>query len=382
MRQRGPHVAIGRGGELLDAPRGLLGQRCSRPLERGEREASGLVRERDGDVGAGREPLDERPLRRGEILESVRVDGTSVPRGEVAGHAVGRVAPLAIAVPAPEAFQLRAVRTEQVGELCIEVFRLDKPRLELRERGSQCLRVAREARCVPRDASQQQPALGVRKHSTVVAVAAGDAGEQVVERAHGAADERLAARDEIPLDALNLRPVRDDEHGLPRDVGRIAVEQESDLAGVRRPREQCQRHATQSRAEARRLMEAWLLRRGGLRPAAAARDRAAGLLAGTAVAEIGLARASSGIGVGDPHRRALLLLHLCSTHVAHENRLSSHYRLLFRRIAAKTSGMRSRKWTASEFTSLTAKRSPALFRRRPRAIPRSDSPRIRCNRAR
>ena len=117
MRERGPHVAIGCGGELLDAPRGLLGQRLRRPLERGEREAPGLVRERDGDVGAGREPFDERPLRRGEILESVGVHGTAVPRVEIAGHAVGGVAPLAIAVPAPEPFQLRAVRTEQVGEL-------------------------------------------------------------------------------------------------------------------------------------------------------------------------------------------------------------------------------------------------------------------------
>ena len=88
----------------------------------------------------------------------------------------------------------------------------------------------------------------------MVAVAAGDAGEQVVERAHRAADERLAARDEIALHALNLGPVRDDEHRLARDVRRIAVEQEGDLAGVRGPREQCQRHATQSREEARRLM--------------------------------------------------------------------------------------------------------------------------------
>ena len=254
MRERGPHVALGRGGELLDAPRGLLGQRRRRPLERGERQAPGLVRERDGDVGAGREPLDERPLRRGEILESVGVHGTAVPRGEIAGHAVRRVAPLAIAVPTLEPVELVAIRAQQIGELRLEVLGLDKPRLELRERGSQCLRVAGEARCVPRDTSQQQPALGVRKHRAVVAVAAGDAGEQVVERAHGAADERLPAGDEIALHALNLRPVRDDEHRLARDVRRIAVEQEGDLAGVRGPREQCQRHATQSRAETCRLM--------------------------------------------------------------------------------------------------------------------------------
>ena len=58
-------VAAGRGWELLDAPRGLLGQRRRRPLESGEHEPAGLVRQRDGDVGATREPLDERPLRRG-----------------------------------------------------------------------------------------------------------------------------------------------------------------------------------------------------------------------------------------------------------------------------------------------------------------------------
>ena len=201
-----------------------------------------------------REPLDERPLRRGEILESVGVDGTAVPRVEIAGHAVGRVAPLAIAVPPLEPVELVAIRAQKIRERRLEVLGLDEPRLQLRERGSQRLREAREARRVARETSQQQPALGVGEHRAVVAVAARDAGEQVVERAHGAAHDRLAARDEIALHALNLRPVGDDEHRLPRDVRRIAVEQEGDLAGVRGPREQCQRHATQSRAGACRLM--------------------------------------------------------------------------------------------------------------------------------
>ena len=82
----------------------------------------------------------------------------------------------------------------------------------------------------------------------MVAVAVRDAGEQVVERPHVSAHDSLSAVDEIALHALDLGPVGHDEHGLPRDVRRVAVEQKGDLAGVRGPREQCQRHATQSRA--------------------------------------------------------------------------------------------------------------------------------------
>ena len=282
MRKRRPHVALGRGRKLLDAPGGLLGQRRRRPLERREREPPGLVGERDGDVGAAREPLDERPLRRGEILESVRVDGAAVPGGEIAGHAVRCVTALTIAVPPLEPVELVAVRPQKVTQPRLEVLGLDEPRLQLRDRGSQCLREPGERRRGAPETAQQQPTLRIGEYRAMVAVAARDAGEQVVERADGAAHDRLAARHEVVLHALNLRPVRDDEHRIPRDVRRIAVEQEGDLAGVRRPREQCQRHVTQSRLRggldsscppsrfgARRLMSACSVR--PLRTSAAGR---------------------------------------------------------------------------------------------------------------
>ena len=330
MRKRGPHVAIGRSRKLLDAPGSLLGQRRSRPLERGEREPPGLVRERDGDVGAAREPLDERPLRRGEILESVRVDGTAVPRVEIAGHAVRRVAPLTIAVPPLEPVELVAIRAQKVARARLEVFRAR----QAPTRAPRCVAPSVSAKPEKRDVARAR-----RRSSSPRWASVSTARWSPLPRAMPAnrssnvptepPTTRLAARDEIPLDALNLRPVRDDEHRLPRDVRRIAVEQEGDLAGVRRPREQCQRHATQSRAGGAPSYAS----RG--RYAAAdfgRRPRRATVRPGCLPAQLSqrsaCSRAAPRIGVRDPHRGALLLLDLGSTHVADENRLLGHRNLL------------------------------------------------------
>ena len=161
----------------------------------------------------------------------------------------------------------------------------------------------------------------------MVAVAVSEGREQVVERRHPAADDSFAAGEQIAPDALRLGPVRHEQHGIAGDVRGIAVEQESDLAGVRGPRKQRQRHTTQSRAGARRLI--WPRRlRGDLGAAAAAGDCAARLLPRAAVAEIGLPGAAARVGVRDAHRGALLLLYLRSAHVAYENGLSSHRNLL------------------------------------------------------
>ena len=153
-----------------------------------------------------------------------------------------------IAVPSLEPVELAAIRPQQLAERRLEVLGLDEPGLQLRERRSQRLGEAGERRGAARETPQQQPPLRIGEYRAVVAVAARDAGEQVVERAERATHDGVAAGNEVALYALYLRPVRNDEHRLPRNVRRIAVEQEGDLAGVRGPREQCQRHVTQSRA--------------------------------------------------------------------------------------------------------------------------------------
>src|SRR5918994_2671271 len=78
--------------ELLDPAVGEPREVSGRPLERGEDGPAGLVRQRDGDVSATGERLEQRPLRSCQVLEAVREDGRAVPGREVAGDELGGVA--------------------------------------------------------------------------------------------------------------------------------------------------------------------------------------------------------------------------------------------------------------------------------------------------
>src|SRR3954468_19677793 len=73
-----------RGGQLLDAAAGEPGQRFRRAAECGERGAPGLVRKRDGYVGAAGDRPQEPPFRRGQVLEAVGEDRLPLPGLEVA----------------------------------------------------------------------------------------------------------------------------------------------------------------------------------------------------------------------------------------------------------------------------------------------------------
>ncbi len=238
-------------------------------------------------------------MRRCQVFEPVRVDRPPVPRLQLVRHPLGGVAPLAVAVPASQPVELGAIRTQQLCQTLIEVLRLDEPGLELRDGRAECLGEACEPGSVPRQPSQQQRPLGVGEHGPVGSVAVGEAREQVVERRHPAADDRLAAGEEIPPNALRLGSVGHEQNRVARDVRGIAVEQEGDLAGIRRPRKQRQRHATQSRAGACRPKKPHggldsscppfrFPLRGDLGAPTSAGDCTARLLSGAAVAEISL----------------------------------------------------------------------------------------------
>ncbi len=71
-----------------------------------------------------------------------------------------------------------------------------------------------------------------------------DALEDVVEGADRAAEERWTAREELALDAVDVRPVRHDENRLTIERGQIAVEQTLDLARVCRACDETKRHRT------------------------------------------------------------------------------------------------------------------------------------------
>ena len=147
------------------------------------------------------ERLEQRPLGTGQILEPVRVDGPSVPRGEVAGHPLGRMAPLEIAIPEAEPVELLTVGAHQLAELSVDLFGLDEAGLELGDGGAERVGKAgepcrpaelREARPGDDVAHEQRP-LRVGDERPVVPVRAGNPLEHVVERADSAAEQRTGA---------------------------------------------------------------------------------------------------------------------------------------------------------------------------------------------
>src|SRR5207248_7774889 len=118
-----------------------------------EGRASGLVRERDRDLSAPGERLEQRPLRTGQILEAVCEHGASLPRSQLAGEPFRRRSALEVAIPEPEAVEFRAVLGVEPGEISVELARVDEPGLELAEGGRKRVGEAGEARR-PRPAVQ------------------------------------------------------------------------------------------------------------------------------------------------------------------------------------------------------------------------------------
>ena len=97
-----------------------------RALERRERRAPRLVRQRDLDLGAPRERLEQRPLGGGQVLEAVREDGLAVPGVELGPDPLGRAAPQQVAVPEADAVELAAVRGVEFGDVAVEVARVEE----------------------------------------------------------------------------------------------------------------------------------------------------------------------------------------------------------------------------------------------------------------
>ena len=84
------------GRQLLDRPTGEPRKIFHRPAERGKDRPSGLVGERDGDLGPAGERPQERPLRSGQVLESVGEDRPAVPSVELVLDPLDGMAPLEI----------------------------------------------------------------------------------------------------------------------------------------------------------------------------------------------------------------------------------------------------------------------------------------------
>ena len=117
-----------------------------RALQRRERCSARLVRQRDADVGARREPLEQAPLDAAQVLEAVHQDGGRVPCSEIGRHELRRPPPPGLEVAGAEALALRPVRREEGTEVVVDVTGVDEGRLELAERIGEALGKAAETR--------------------------------------------------------------------------------------------------------------------------------------------------------------------------------------------------------------------------------------------
>ncbi len=142
--ERGRNCSLGRR-QLHDRARCERGEVGYGSRERRERRAPRFVRDRDGDIGARGQRLDESPLGRRQILEAVREHRRAVPGGEVLLEPLGRASSEPVAVPGSDPVELVAVRLRESPEVAPDPIRVDERRLELAESSEQNVREAARA---------------------------------------------------------------------------------------------------------------------------------------------------------------------------------------------------------------------------------------------
>ena len=75
----------------------------------------------------------------------------------------------------------------------------------------------------------------VGDHGPVGAAVAREPLEEIVEGSDPAREERAAPGEELALDPLDVRSVGHDEHRIAVERVQVAIEEQRNLAGVRRP---------------------------------------------------------------------------------------------------------------------------------------------------
>jgi hypothetical protein len=157
---------------------------------------------------------------------------------------------LEVAVGQVEPLQCLAVGAVERRDVPCRLVRVDQPRLELGDRREQRLPEAGEARRRP-EAVQARAGEGAAENERPLRL--GDDGratplttreqlEEIVERADRPAQQRSRAREQLPLNAVDLRPVRDDEERLAVEVLEVSIEEPRDLPRIRRANQQRERH--------------------------------------------------------------------------------------------------------------------------------------------
>ena len=245
----GRKVGLGARRELDDVAFRKRGEVVGRALQRGERRACGLVRERDVHLAAGRKRLDQAPLRAREILEPVGEDGCAAPGAELRRQPFDRAPPQHAAVGNAQPLQLGAVRLGHRRQLGREVAGIEEARLDLGQRTGERIGEARKAGRRPErpgrgrgdELPQDDRPLCLAEHPGCGA-GAGEEGEQRVERADGAGEQRSLSARELSLDAIDVDAIRDDQPGIAVEGVDEPVEQKRDLPGVCRADDERETH--------------------------------------------------------------------------------------------------------------------------------------------
>ena len=137
-----------------------------------------------------------------------------------------------------------------MAEIAADGVGIDQGGLELPERieehvGEACRRrgVADRVESRRRDRSSDgERALRPAGDGTTLRVTEGDLLEDVVEGAYAAREQRRPTPKEVSLDALDVAAVRHDEPGIAIEHAEVALEEQRNLAGVRRPDDERKGH--------------------------------------------------------------------------------------------------------------------------------------------
>ena len=135
-------------------------------------------------------------------------------------------------------------------EVPVQIGRVEQPGLELAECLLQRVREAARARGggqpVQRGGADRAPddqrALVIGRDRPAVGIVSNEQLEQAIEGDDLAAEEAAVPRQQVTLDAIYVRRIGHDQNRLVVETRQIALEQERDLARVRRPSEEGQPH--------------------------------------------------------------------------------------------------------------------------------------------
>ena len=245
MCERGPCNLARARRQLLDPTRSERSQILRRPGERGEGGPARLVRKRHRHLRAAGEGLQQRPFRAGEVLEPVGEHGLAVPGPEIAGEPLGAAAPLQVAVPEPQCIELIAVAPVQAGQVAVELGRIEEPGLELRDAASSASAKPAKRADLPRPFSSARAIARLAINTRCASVA--------TRRTSRSSRTRRSKRSsKVPIEPARSTGVRRNRSRSTRSTsGRfgtirpararaieITLEQEPDLAGIRRSSKQ------------------------------------------------------------------------------------------------------------------------------------------------